>query len=69
VPVRRATAHAEVAPAAVEPARTTMSRVRAVPSDASGPAWSSASGERSRGSRSAIASAGAMSVSRLTSSS
>ena len=69
VPLSRAINHALVAADAVVPARTAMSRSSTGPSEASGPARSSDSGVTWSGSRSAIANAGAMSVSRFTSSS
>src|ERR1019366_2424645 len=68
-PVILAASQAAVAPAAVATARTATSSVSADPSDASGPSASSVLAASGWGGRSATASAGARSVSRLTSSS
>jgi hypothetical protein len=68
VPVARATSHPPVAPAGVHVARTAMSRASA-PVDASGPSRASCSGAGREGWRTAIAMAGAVSVSRFTNSS
>ena len=67
VPVHRAIVQPAVAPSVVAAARSPISRVMVTPSEESGPSRSRWSALSSAGGRTAMASAGARSVSRLTS--
>lgn len=68
-PVYRASVQPTVAPSVVDAARSAISRLRVAPSEVSGPSRSRWSAWSEPGGRTAMASAGARSVSRLTRSS